>query len=201
MVSTKLHPDFDLPGQGSPISRLSSITGSLVHMLVPWIPPSEAEVDRALDVLGMGRGAQCTCAYCGATRTEWDHLRPLVRNKRPTGYITELANLVPACGKCNQSKSGADWRPWLLEGNSQRHPRSRGASTQDLERRAARLSAFELAFPPHHIDFEALLGAEQWKTYWDHLVAIEEALRRSTSEGERLRAALESTLRNTGVVV
>jgi len=36
------------------------------------------------------------CSYCGTPATEWDHLRPLVMNKKPTGYISEIHNLVPA---------------------------------------------------------------------------------------------------------
>lgn len=43
-------------------------------------------------------------AYCGEQYKEWDHLNSLVENKRPTGYILEIHNLVPACGGCNQSK-------------------------------------------------------------------------------------------------
>ena len=43
------------------------------------------------------------CAYCGNAMTEWDHLNPLVMDKQATGFITEIQNLVPACGKCNQT--------------------------------------------------------------------------------------------------
>ena len=39
------------------------------------------------------------------------------RRKTPaTGFITEIANLVPACGKCNQSKGNKPWRDWMLSG-------------------------------------------------------------------------------------
>jgi len=48
--------------------------------------------------------------------TDWDHLRPLVRNRRPTGFISEIKNLVPSCGPCNQSKGAADWKAWMTEG-------------------------------------------------------------------------------------
>ena len=191
VVALVFHPDFEMPSQGSPIGRLSSITGSLVHMLVPWVPPTAEEVDRALAVLGMARGAQCVCAYCGGPRTEWDHLRPLVCKRRPTGFITELANLVPACGKCNQSKSGAAWRDWL-PGKAKRSPRSRGASDDDIQRRCHSLEAFESAFPPRRIDFERMLGTDRYGAYWEHLAAIEVTLKNCTDEGKRLRAAVGS---------
>ena len=54
------------------------------------------------------------CSYCRDAASEWDHFRPLVKDKQPTGYITEIHNLVPACGKCNQSKGNKDWKTWML---------------------------------------------------------------------------------------
>lgn len=75
--------------------------------------PTEDEVREALEVLGMSESTVC-CAYCGGPRTEWDHLNPLVRDKRPTGYVSEIHNLVPACGKCNQSKGSSSWETWMF---------------------------------------------------------------------------------------
>ena len=90
-------------------SRSSSITNCFVQAIIRSIEPTDAEVDEALAVLGMSREER-SCVYCGATATDWDHLRPLVKDRRPTGYINQIRNLVPSCGPCNQSKSGADWR-------------------------------------------------------------------------------------------
>ncbi|MFL6304101.1 MAG: HNH endonuclease [Candidatus Sulfotelmatobacter sp.] len=54
------------------------------------------------------------CAYCGNKSTEWDHLRPIITNQEPTGYITEISDLVPRCGKCNQSKGNPTGARGLL---------------------------------------------------------------------------------------
>src|SRR5215471_14811557 len=62
------------------------------------------------------------CAYSGDKATEWDHLRPLISGQEPTGYISEIQNLVPVCGKCNQSKGNSHWRSWM-EGNAKLCPR------------------------------------------------------------------------------
>src|ERR1700686_3805297 len=94
-------------------SRSSSITNSFVQAIVPTIDPSSEEIVEALRILGMSPESMA-CVYCGARTTDWDHLRPLVKNKRPTGYISEIRNLVPACGPCNQSKGASDWRTWIL---------------------------------------------------------------------------------------
>ena len=100
---------FQMPSVASMVSRKSSITNAFVNTLIPQIPPTVEEIEQALTVLAMDP-ADVRCAYCGDAKTEWDHLRPLVVKQRPTGYITEIANLVPACGKCNQSKRNAEWR-------------------------------------------------------------------------------------------
>ena len=67
----------------------------------------------ALAILGMDESSFC-CSYCGDTASEWDHFRPLVKDRKPTGYISEIHNLVPACGKCNQSKGNKEWKTWML---------------------------------------------------------------------------------------
>ncbi|MDG1250094.1 MAG: HNH endonuclease [Gammaproteobacteria bacterium] len=71
-------------------------------------------------------------SFCGSTASEWDHLRPLVLDKKPTGYVSEIHNLVPACGKCNQSKGNKPWVSWIIS-TAKLSPRTRGV--KDLEQR------------------------------------------------------------------
>jgi len=104
----------------------------------------------------------CRCAYCGDPRTEWDHFRPIVKGRQPTGYITEIANLVPACGKCNQSKGNKNWKEWMLS-TAARSPRQRGIS--DLGERVARLEAYERWREPVRLDYAAIVGPERWSQY------------------------------------
>src|SRR5712691_11638586 len=104
---------FQMPAMATMVSRKSSITNAFVNTLIPQITPTPEEIEEALTILGIDI-ADVRCAYCGDKMTEWDHLRPLVLKQRPTGYISEIANLVPACGKCNQSKGNKAWRVWML---------------------------------------------------------------------------------------
>jgi HNH endonuclease len=156
-----MHPDFDLPSKARIDGRTSSITAAFFQAITPVIVPSDAEVDEALTVLGMTNG-NCRCAYCGDARTEWDHFRPIVVNRKPTGYITEIANLVPACGKCNQSKGNKNWKEWAL-GPAARSPRRRGVV--DLEQRVKNLEAYERWREPVRIDYAELIGPERWTEY------------------------------------
>lgn len=130
---------FKMPNPVTIIGRTSSITNAFVNGIIPCILPSEEEIKNVLGVLGMDKDT-IRCAYCGDRYTEWDHFRPLVKDKRSTGYISEIHNLVPACGKCNQSKGNKDWKEWILS-NSNLSPKTRGI--QDLELIVRRLEEFE----------------------------------------------------------
>ncbi len=161
-----MHPDFNPPvTRGRIIGRASSITAAFFQAITPVVLPADDEVEEALCVLGMGSGS-CCCAYCGDAKTEWDHFRPTVLGRQPTGYITEIANLVPSCGKCNQSKGNKHWKAWML-GVAVRSPSRRGIP--DLDARVARLEAFEAWRTPVRIDYADLLGDEQWNVYLRHL--------------------------------
>ena len=49
------------------------------------------------------------CVYCGADNpTSVDHVVPVA-----AGGVTDLSNLVPACGRCNSSKRDRDLEEWL----------------------------------------------------------------------------------------
>ncbi|KJL26043.1 HNH endonuclease [Microbacterium foliorum] len=102
---------FAMPKPVRITGRSSSITNSFVNGVIPVVVPTESELQEALEILGMRE--HVTCSYCGDTSTEWDHFRPLVEKQRPTGYISEIHNLVPACGKCNQSKGNKHWLTWM----------------------------------------------------------------------------------------
>jgi hypothetical protein len=90
-----------MPTAVSITGRSSSITNCFASAIIPVSYPTAEEVVKALTILGLS-AEDLRCAYCGDASTEWDHLRPLIVNQRPTGYVSEIKNLVPACGKCNE---------------------------------------------------------------------------------------------------
>jgi hypothetical protein len=150
--------------------RTSSITNAFVNAIVPAVPPTEGEVMEALKLLGLDP-VDLRCAYCGDRASEWDHLMPLVRDKKPTGYITEIANLVPSCGKCNQSKGAAPWREWIT-GPAALSPATR--KDPGLEARIAKLEEFERWRAKTRIDFSTAVPPELWNAHWanhDRLLA------------------------------
>lgn len=163
--------------------RVSSVTNSFVQAVIPWVPPSSGQQSEALRELGMDDGI--VCAYCGGVASDWDHLRPLVRNKRPTGYISDYKNLVPSCGRCNQSKGAQEWRSWIV-GSAAGSPASR--KIPDLDKRIAALERFETWGAVQPLPLERLADATLWAQHWENLRRLEEALQDAQKHAAVLQA-------------
>jgi hypothetical protein len=183
---------FRMPLVQSMVSRKSSITNAFVNAVIPAIAPTIDEIEQALEVLGMDP-AHVRCAYCGDAMTEWDHLRPLVVNRRPTGYISEIANLVPSCGKCNQSKGNKDWRKWIVS-NAPRSPAGRGIA--EIPLRISRLADYEKWRSPTRVDFESVIGKAAWEEYWSFWDSIITELRRHQQVADVIRSKIVDSLRH-----
>jgi hypothetical protein len=173
--------------------RTSSITNSFVQAIIPTVAFSEDEQQEALAYLGMTLD-NLHCVYCGATTTDWDHLRPLVKKKRPTGYISEIRNLVPSCGPCNQSKGASDWREWMM-GKARGSPTTRNVT--DVHERMARLSRFEAWGNVRPIAFEGLISKTVWDEYWAQLDAVLDAMRIAQEKAAIVRDGIMGAIGKT----
>jgi HNH endonuclease len=182
---------FQMPSFQTMVSRKSSVTNAAVNSLIPAVTPTPDQIEKALAILGM-EVTDVRCTYCGDPSTEWDHLRPLVINRRPTGFISEIANLVPACGKCNQSKGNKPWREWIMNPSANRSPTGRGLP--NVPERVARLETYEEWLSPTHVDFEAILGREAWEHYWSLCEAIIAEMRECQHVADRLHKEIAAKL-------
>jgi hypothetical protein len=182
---------FWMPSVQTMASRKSSITNAFVNAILPLSKPTVEEIDQALQVLKM-EPTDMRCSYCGDKASEWDHLRPIVVNLRPTGYISEIANLVPSCGKCNQSKRNANWRDWML---SSAGLSPTGRAMTNVAELITRLEAYERWKSPTKLDFEAILGKETWDKYWAMWEAINVELRVCQEFADALRAQISQAIK------
>jgi hypothetical protein len=182
---------FQMPSVQTMVTRKSSITNAFVNSVIPVVQPTLDEIEEAFSILGMDP-ANVLCAYCGDKNTEWDHLRPLVLNHRPTGYISEIANLVPSCGKCNQSKGNKHWREWMQNGKGL-SPSGRGIA--DVAERIARLDSYEKWQSPIIIDFEGILGRDEWEQYWLLWENINAEMRKCQEVADSIRDHISEALR------
>ncbi len=182
---------FRMPTPMKITGRSSSITNAFINAIIPVIHPSAEEVKQALELLGMTFDT-FRCAYCGDGVSEWDHLHPLVKDKKPTGYISEIRNLVPSCGKCNQSKGNKEWKTWMLS-NARLSPTVR--RIQDIVQRIERLDAYEDFKAPTKMDFEAIVGSEVWAAHQNNLKQLQSLMHESQQLAARMNAEIFSAYR------
>lgn len=99
------------------------------------------------------------CIFCGAPRGCVDHLHPVRRRGRLTGFCNERWNTVPACVTCNSSKCGRDWREWMQDPRTRGSPAARGVP--DLEARVRAVEAFDRAAERHRTMLRASARAQR----------------------------------------
>ena len=180
------HPAFKMPKHYTIPAVITSLSKAFAMAILPMVTPSDADIDEALEVLGMSGHA--VCSYCGDKQTQWDHFRPVVIDSKPTGYISEIQNLVPSCGPCNASKGNQPWRTWIT-GSAKNSPATRGI--RDLDRRIAHLEAFERWREPMVIDFGTAVDQAQWARYWRDWEAIAAALKDAQPRAHNFRVRLQ----------
>jgi 5-methylcytosine-specific restriction endonuclease McrA len=178
---------FRMPGGFAITGRTTSIRNVFVAAIVPVIRPSSAEIRTALEILALDP-RDLRCSYCGDVATEWDHLRPLVKLGKPTGYPSSIRNLVPSCGKCNQSKGKSDWKVWML-GKAPRAPSIR--KIPDLEQRIARLEKFEAWSGCIPLKIEEIVSPELWQQYY----ALQEDILQKMRAAQKLAAEISREIK------
>lgn len=181
---------FQMPKPVNIVGRTSSITNSFVNGIIPVIYPTEEQVAENLAILGLDP-EDLRCAYCGDKYTEWDHLRPIVKGKQPTGYISDIYNLVPACGKCNQSKGNKHWREWI-ESQAPLSPKSRGIT--DLQKRIDALNRFERWKDVQPYDFAAFVEKDLWIEHWENWKKLYQLMKESQRTSDRVKKAIEEKI-------
>ena len=173
-------------------SRVSSITNAFVQAIIPSIEPSADERIHVLGIFGQEKDASLLeCVYCGDKASDWDHLKPLVKNKKPSGYINEIRNLVPSCNECNQSKSGRDWHEWMLS-SAKKSPTSRKVG--DIDLRISRLKAFEEWAKTEKIELEKYVDKELWDGYWHCLNNIERLMHEAQIQAVKVQSQINSSV-------
>ena len=125
----------------------------------------KAEMDQVVEFF-FGSG-EPSCVYCGASPVQrWDHLIPVSKNGD-----TVLGNMVPACGKCDDSKRDLAFEEWAV-GTTSGSPQAR--AVPDVEGRLARIREYVSKYGYVPRPLEERLQPEELQ----HLARIREDLNR-----------------------
>lgn len=117
------------------------------------------------------KNGEVRCFYCDAPEpARWDHLHAVSR-----GGDTMPGNLVPACGRCDDSKQARDVEAWARSKSKHR------PSLERLPTLQAQIEAYQRHFGYDPGEFEQKLSQEQRDRY-----------RLFRAEIDSLRAHLES---------
>lgn len=179
-----------------PRPKITARVTSLAHAFVHAIIPRQVDKQKQKSLYEKSGIVEGECAYCGDRASDGDHFRALVKGGRPSGYFHTADNIIPSCGRCNQSKSGAHWRSWI-SGAALHSPATR--EIPDLETRIERLSAFEAlvereATPVAYLREKA--GVELWDEYWARLDRIKADLVEAENAAAVIRERLDHAFRH-----
>ena len=152
---------FKLPTKSDLKSRTSTISNAFAIAITPYIYPSEEEISSFLMELHLKQGQ---CAYCLGKANAMDHVKPLVTNGLPTGYITEIRNLVPCCSACNSAKGAQDFKSWYKSAKNVARLHLEGLTDTQIEERFEIISRYVDKIP-QPIDYKTILGDDMWNEY------------------------------------
>lgn len=160
---------YKMPSRQNLRSRSSTISNAFAIAVTPYIRPDESELKGYYEALGIKEGK---CAYCvvgdGNCR---DHLKPLVKNGMPTGYITDINNLVPCCQKCNSSKGSKSFEEWYKSEDNVKRLKGLELSDDEIEERYKKILAFEAKIG-EPLDYETIVGTKLWDEYKERREAL-----------------------------
>lgn len=97
------------------MARSSTVNNAFAQALAPVDTYDAGRLESAFREMGLVNEHGLVCTYCSRRAGSVDHLNPLVKDSKFTGWGHVFGNLVPACANCNQSKGGKPWREFVRE--------------------------------------------------------------------------------------
>ena len=153
---------FKMPACQNLKDRISTINNAYATGITPYIrPDNENEIDQYYKELGVEKNQ---CVYCLGEGNGMDHLKPLVEGGMPSGYITDIHNLVPCCSRCNSSKGSKSFEDWYLSDKNIKRLKKLGLDDNKINERYKKICDFEDKIPGP-IDYEKIVGKDKWEEY------------------------------------
>ena len=181
---------FKLPTKSNLKNRTSTISNAFAIAITPYIRPKDVEMDRFLEELQLKNGQ---CAYCLGKANAMDHVKPLVTNGLPTGYITEIRNLVPCCSACNSAKGAQEFKTWYKSKKNVERLHNEGLTDDQIEKRFEILSEYVNKIP-NPIDYKTILGDELWQEFLERKDNMIKLLKENQSFCDKLNAIIKEKI-------
>lgn len=152
---------YKMPTRSTLKQRSSTINNAFAMSITPYIKPSDSDLIDYYERLRINNGQ---CAYCLREGNGRDHLKPLVCDGMPTGYITDIHNLVPCCPACNSAKGSKTFEDWYKSEKNIERLKKLGLTDEEIDERYNTIIKFSESIPSP-IDYEKIVGKESWEEY------------------------------------
>ena len=152
---------FKLPAKADLKGRTSTISNAFAIAITPYLLPTKEDEKAFWEALEIHEGQ---CAYCLGEGNGMDHLKPLVTNGLPTGYITEIKNLVPCCSACNSAKGAKNFKDWYLSDKNLYRLHAKGLSNDIIRKRYDIIEKY-IDNIPEPLNYAEILGSELWSEF------------------------------------
>lgn len=182
---------FKLPAKANLKGRSSTISNAFAISITPYIYPSADEVNNFYISLDIQEGQ---CGYCLGYANAMDHIKPLVTNGLPTGYITDIHNLVPCCSACNSSKGKKDFSEWYLSQNNVNRLHKRGLNDKDIQKRFNIILNY-ISRIGEPLNYKEILGDDLWNEYLARRTNLIAALRENQEFCDKLDTIVKDYLK------
>lgn len=162
MIANKKIGELKYPAADKISSRSSTICRSMACTLMPRYPCTNEDENKWKKFF-----SDKECAYCGKKATHLDHLFPLIDKRKPTGYMTEVSNLVPCCSLCNQRKGNINFVEYMRSDKCQYI-----GDKNDQDKRINKINEFQNQMPAKRICIDSVILSEWQKilTEYDDLL-------------------------------
>ena len=157
-------PKLKMPSKATLSSRKSTINNAFAHSIVPYIRPNDDEYEK---YAFKDEFEKKQCVYCGAPAQSMDHFQSIIKEKDPSGYITDIRNLVPCCAKCNSSKGSKEFSEWYGLPETRDYIKAQNHFTTEtmIEQNHDRIASHFKKNPPIQYDFKSIVGQEEWEEF------------------------------------
>ena len=181
---------FKMPTKSNLKGRTSTINNAFTISITPYIRPTEEEFYQMYKKLKL---EPSKCAYCLNEATTTDHLKPLVKNGLPTGYITNIKNLVPCCSSCNSSKGSKNFSDWYLQEKNKNRLYAMEFTDKQIEERYNIICKYEKELDKP-LDYEKILGKKLYNEYKERIEVMNKLLKKNQEFCDTLKEKIEKNL-------